>query len=80
MNTPVAVRWLNYHGDVSDGLSVGQPKGPNTFGEVLYVVDWAYDLDFEWQHFDDDGIRCDGTKCGRTRVGLTYIVPVPVTP
>lgn len=36
---------LNYKGDVTDGLAVGQAMGPTTYGGLMYVVDWEYDLE-----------------------------------
>lgn len=40
---PVAQSYLNYRGDVRDGLEVGQAMGPTTYGAVMYVVGWEYD-------------------------------------
>jgi len=34
---------LNYNRDVRDGLSVGQPMGPTTYGALVFVVGWTYD-------------------------------------
>lgn len=41
--TAVAQSHLNYRGDVTAGLEVGQAKGPTTYGAAMYVVGWEYD-------------------------------------
>lgn len=41
MQTPAAVRWLNYPGDCRG--SIGNVMGPNTIGERLQVVTEEYD-------------------------------------
>lgn len=45
MSGPTPQSYLNYPGDVTAGLYVGQPMGPTTYGAVMYVVDWEYDAD-----------------------------------
>jgi hypothetical protein len=42
---PVAQSYLNYDGDVRDGLTVGQRMGPTTYGAWVYVVSWEYDAE-----------------------------------
>lgn len=42
---PVAQSYLNYPGDVTSGLFVGQAKGPTTYGGLMYVVGWEYRAD-----------------------------------
>lgn len=40
---PPAVAWLNYSGDTTAALDVGDRMGPNTIGEYLWVVSASYD-------------------------------------
>jgi hypothetical protein len=38
-----AQSYLNYRGDITAGLEIGQVKGPTTYRAPMYVVDWEYD-------------------------------------
>lgn len=42
-DTRLAVGFANYPGDVTANVLSEGPKGPNTFGELLYPVSAEYD-------------------------------------